>query len=153
MRKKEVHPSASEVDLFAPPPTAPMPRQEMKGKKALPNAPLVPRKKVKGKKALRSAPLVDPPTSTRCTRGTIPSETIPLGMGDWLTDKDILCWLNQELYHMEVDEPRVWTLAVAYIKIVSKWMQIVECGSTPDNMAWCRGHTFVVHSDDKEGLH
>ena len=21
----------------------------------------------------------------------------PLGVGDWLTDKDTLCWLNQEL--------------------------------------------------------
>ena len=30
-----------------------------------------------------------------------------LGVGDWLTDKDILCWLNQKLHHMEVDEPRV----------------------------------------------
>ena len=32
-------------------------------------------------------------------------------------------------------------------------MQIVECGSTLDNMSWCRRHIFVVISDDKEGLH
>ena len=108
MWKKEVRSSDSEVDLFAPPPTAP-----------------VPRKKVKGTKGLPSAPLVDPPTSKRRTRGTIPSKTIPLGVGDWLTDKDILCWLNQELYHMEVNEPRAWTLAVTYIKRLSLWLQMV----------------------------
>ena len=44
-------------------------------------------------------------------------------------------------------------LAGTYIKRVSKWMQIVESASTLDNMAWCRCHTFVVNSDDKEGLH
>ena len=38
-------------------------------------------------------------------------------------------------------------------KRVSKWMQIVECGSTLDNMVWCCGHISVVNSDDKEGLH
>ena len=54
---------------------------------------------------------------------------------------------------MEIDEPRVWILAVAFFKRVFKWMQMVEFGSTLDNMAWCRCHTFVVNSDDKEGLH
>ena len=53
---------------------------------------------------------------------------------------------------MEIDEPRAWTLAVAYIKRVSRWMQMVEFGSTLDNMAWCHHHTFVVNGDDKEGL-
>ena len=105
------------------------------------------------KKALPSAPPVKPPTSKRRTRGTIPSKTNPLGIGDWLTDKDILCWLNQELYHTEIDEPRVWTLAVIYVNRVPKWMQIVDGGSTLDNMACCRCRTFVVNSDDKEGLH
>ena len=42
---------------------------------------------------------------------------------------------------------------VAYIKKVSSWMNVVQSGSTLDNMAWCRRHTLVVHSDDKEGLH
>ena len=32
-----------------------------------------------------------------------------------------------------------------------------RCGlltcSIIDNIAWCRRHTFVVNSDDKEGLH
>ena len=41
-------------------------------------------------------------------------------------DKDILCWLNQELYHVEIDEPRVWTLAVTYMKRLSMWIQMVE---------------------------
>ena len=63
--------------------------------------------KVKGKHALPSAPPVDPLTSKRCTRSTIPSEATPLGVGDWLTDKDIVCWLDQEPCHMEIDEPRV----------------------------------------------
>ena len=30
---------------------------------------------------------------------------------------------------------------------------MVQSGSTLDNMAWCRHHSFVVNSDDKEGLH
>ena len=34
-----------------------------------------------------------------------PERNNPLGVGDWLTDKDILCWLHQELYHMEIDKP------------------------------------------------
>ena len=108
-----------------------MPRQKVEGKKALPSAPPppVPQKKVKGKKALPSARPVDPPVATRCTQGTIPRETTPLGV----TDKDILCWLNQELYHMEIDEPCVWTLAVTYIKRVPRWMQMVELGSTLDD--------------------
>ena len=90
----------------------PPPPPKVKGKKALPSAPL----KVRGKKALPSAPLVDPPTSTRRTRRTIPSETTHLGVRDWLTDKNTLCWLNQELCHMEIDEPCAWTVAVLYLK-------------------------------------
>ena len=65
-------------------------------------SPFVPQKKVKGNKALPTAPPFDPLTSKRRTRGAIPSETTPLGVGDWLSDKDILCWLNQELYHMKL---------------------------------------------------
>ena len=99
MKKKEVQSSDSESDLFAPPPTA-----------------LVPQKKAKGKKALTSAPPVDPPTSQSRTRSTIPSETTPLGVGDWLTDKDIVCWLNQEGCHNPIDEPRAWSLALLYIQ-------------------------------------
>ena len=89
VRKKEVPSSVSEVDLFAPPPTAHVPWQKEKGKKALPSATPMPQKKVKGKKALPSAPPVSPPTSKRRTRRTIPSETTPLAVGNWLTDKDI----------------------------------------------------------------
>ena len=76
-----------------------------------------------------------------------------LGVGDWLTDKDILCWLNQELYHMEIDEPHAWTLAVLCIKRLSKCMQMVESGTTLDNMVWCRRHIFVLNTNDKEGAH
>ena len=45
-------------------------------------------------------PPVAPPASKMRTRRAIPSETDPLGVGDGLTNKDILCWLNQELWHM-----------------------------------------------------
>ena len=77
-----------------------------------------------------------------------------LGVGDWSTDKDILCWLNQErCRHMEIDEPRPWTLAVLHIKRPFKCMRIVESGTTTDNMDWCRCHIFVVNSDHKEGAH
>ena len=54
---------------------------------------------------------------------------------------------------MEIDEPRVCTLAVLYIKRLSKCMQMVEYATTLDNMDWCRRHIFVVNSDDKEELH
>ena len=60
-------------------------------------------------------------------------------------DNAILCWLTQELYHMESDEPRSWTLAVAYIKRVSQWMRMVESSSTLHSMALCCLHTFVVN--------
>ena len=99
MKKKEVQISDSDVDLFVPPPAAPVPQKKVKGKKALPSTTPP---QVKGRKALPSAPLVDPPTSKRHTRSTIPSETTPLGVGDWLTHKDIVCWLNQQLCHMEM---------------------------------------------------
>ena len=32
-------------------------------------------------------------------------------------------------------------------------MQMVESGTTLDNMAWCRRHIFVVNTDDTEGVH
>ena len=54
---------------------------------------------------------------------------------------------------MEVDEPRVWTLAAAYIKRVFWWMQMVESGSALDDMVWCRRRTFVVNNVDKGRLH
>ena len=62
----------------------------------------------------------------------------------------MLCWLNHELYHMEIDEPRAWTLAVAYIKRGGCiWLNMAH---KLDNMAWFRRHSFVGNSDDKEGL-
>ena len=136
VKKKEVQSSHSEVDPFAPPPTA-----------------HVPEKKAKAKHALSSVPSVDPPSSQRRTRSTIPRERTPFGVGDWLIDKDIVCWLNQEVRHIEIDEPRVWSLALLYIKKLSKYMQSVESGESMANMRWCRRHIFVVNSDDKEGLH
>ena len=97
-------------------------QKKVKGKKALPSAP----RKVKGKRALPSAPPIDPPTSKRRTRSTIASETTPLGVGDWLTNKDIVCWWNQEVCHNEIREPRAWTLAGLYFKRLSKCMRRVE---------------------------
>ena len=63
-----------------------------------PPPPGVPQKRVRGTNALPRVPPPGPPSFKSCTRGTIPSETTLLGVGDRLTDKDILCWLNQELY-------------------------------------------------------
>ena len=66
-----------------------------------------------------------PSASKRRTQSTTPNETNPLnqidplGVGYWLTDKDILCYLNQELYHIEIHDPRAWTLAVSHINRVS----------------------------------
>ena len=34
-------------------------------------------------------------------------ETKPLVVGDWLSDKDIIAWLNHKLYRNEIGEPRV----------------------------------------------
>ena len=48
---------------------------------------------------------------------------------------------------------RVWTLAVLYMKRPSKCKRMVESGTTPDNMAWCRCHILVVNGDDKKGSH
>ena len=49
------------------------------------------------------------------TRRTPVDETKPLVVGYWLSDKDILAWLNDKLYYNEVEEPRAWTMAVTYI--------------------------------------
>ena len=54
---------------------------------------------------------------------------------------------------MEIDQPRVWTLALLYIKRLSRYMQRVESGTRLANMAWCRRHIFVDNSNDKEELH
>ena len=43
-------------------------------------------------------PLFAPTASKRRTQSTIPRETDLLEVGDWLTDKDTLSWLNQELW-------------------------------------------------------
>ena len=98
--------------------------------------------KLKGKKALPSAPPMDPPTSKRRTRSTIQSKTALLEEGDRLTDKDMVCWLNPQVYHNEIGEPRVWTLAVVYIGRRSRCMLRVESGTRLDNTAWCRRHIF-----------
>ena len=58
--------------------------------------------------------------------------------------------------YSEVDlfaPPPTWTLALLYIKRLSRHMERVESGTRLANMKWCRRHIFVVTSDDKEGLH
>ena len=92
---------------------------------------------MKRKKALPSTPPVDPPISKRRTQRTTPSDTTPLGVGDWSTDKDMLCGLKQEHCYIEIDEPRAWAVAVFYIKGLSKCMRIVESSAALGNMAWC----------------
>ena len=41
-------------------------------------------------------------------------ETKPLFMGDWLSNKDIIAWLNHKLYLNEIGEPCAWTTTVTY---------------------------------------
>ena len=52
---------------------------------------------------------------------------------------------------MEINEPRAWTLAVLYIKRLSKCMRRVESGTTLDNMAWCRRHIFWLIPMTRKG--
>ena len=54
---------------------------------------------------------------------------------------------------MKIDEPRAWTLAVLYIKRLSRCMRRVESGTRMDNMRCCRRRIFVANSNDEEGLH
>ena len=49
------------------------------------------------------------------TRRTPVDETKPLVVADLLSDKEIVAWLNDKLYHNEFEEPRAWTMAVTYI--------------------------------------
>ena len=60
------------------------------------------------------------------TRQTPVDETKPLVVGHWLSDKDILAWLHDKLYHNEVEEPWAWTMAVAYLASCLKMMRKYE---------------------------
>ena len=60
------------------------------------------------------------------TRRTPVDETKPLVVGDWLSNKDIVAWLNDKLYHNEAEEPRAWTMAVTYIASRLKRMRKYE---------------------------
>ena len=80
----------------------------------------------------------------------------------WLTDKDIVAFLAQECYHIESDEPRALTMAILYLRNLTRSMAKVESGThlqdvasgTPGhNVAWRRRHIFLVNGDHKKGLH
>ena len=91
------------------------------------------------------------------TRQTPVDETQPLVVGGWLSDKDILVWLHDKLYHNEVIEPRAWTATVAYIvsclNIMRKYEDSTGTSHTTVRLAWRHRHIFVVNSDDREGPH
>ena len=91
------------------------------------------------------------------TRRTPIDETKPLVAGDGLSDKDIVAWLNDKLYHNEVEEPRAWTMAVTYIVSCLKRMRKYEDSKGKNNttvgLASRQRHIFIVNSDDCEGLH
>ena len=53
--------------------------------------------------------------SLAVTRHTPIDQTKPLVVGDWLSDKDIIAWLNHKLYHNQVGEPWAWAMAVTHI--------------------------------------
>ena len=86
MKTKEVPSSDLEMDLFWPPPTAAVLMRGAKGRRVLPRA-----------------PPIDPPTPQRRTQSTIQSKTTPLGMVALLTDKYILCLLNDKVCQNEID--------------------------------------------------
>ena len=91
------------------------------------------------------------------TRRTPVDETKPLVVGVWLSDKEILAWLNDKLYHNEVEEPQAWTTAVTYIASCVKMMRKYEDSKgnnhTTVGLAWRHRHIFFANSDDREGLH
>ena len=65
-------------------------------------------------------------------------------VGGWLNDRDITAWLTNKLYQLKVDEPRAWTMVVSFILSLLLFR---------DGLGWCRRHTIIVNSDDREGLH
>ena len=81
-----------------------------------------------------------PRVGVRDSQSTLCCVAPRVGVRDWVC-------------HNEIDEPRAWTLALLYIKRLSRYMERVESGTRLANMRWCRRHIFVVNSDDKEGLH
>ena len=91
------------------------------------------------------------------TRRTPVDETKSLVVGDWLSDKEIVVWLNDKLYRNAVKEPRAWTMAVTYIASCLKRMRKYEGNKgnnhTTVDLAWRQRHIFIVNSDDREGLH
>ena len=91
------------------------------------------------------------------TRRTPVDETKPLVVGDWLSDKDIVTWLNDKVCHNEVEEPRAWTMAVTHIVSCLKRMRKYDDSKgnnhTTVGLAWRQRHLFIVSSDDREGLH
>ena len=91
------------------------------------------------------------------TRQTPVDETKLFVVGDWLSDKDILAWLHDKLYHNEFEEPRAWTMAVTYIvsclKMMRKYEDSKGTNHTTVGLAWRHRHIFIVNSDDREGLH
>ena len=91
------------------------------------------------------------------TRHTPVDDTKPLVVEDRLTDKDILAWLHDKLYHNDVNEPRAWTAAVTYIvsrlNIMSKYEDGKGTSHTTVGLASRHCHIFVVNGDDREGLH
>ena len=84
-------------------------------------------------------------------------ETKPVVVGDWLSDKDIIAWLNHKLYHNEICEPRALTTTVTYIvsrlNIIKKYKGSKGISHTIVGLASRCWHLFIVDSDDREGLH
>ena len=81
------------------------------------------------------------------TRRTPVHETKPLVVGDWLSDKDIVAWLNDKVYHNEAEEPRAWTMAVTHIASCLKRMRKYEDSKGNNHtivaLAWRQHHIFI----------
>ena len=83
-------------------------------------------------------------------------ETKPLALGDWLSDKDIIAWLNHKLYHNEIGEPHAWTTKVTCIvsrlNIMKKYKGREGTSQSIVGLAWSRRRISIVNSDDREGF-
>ena len=93
----------------------------------------------------------------KVTRCTPINETKLLVVGDWLSDKDIVAWLSNRLYHNEITEARAWpttvTCIVSRLNIMKKYDGNKGISHTIVGLAWTHRPIFIVNSDDREGLH
>ena len=83
--------------------------------------------------------------------GPDPPSLIQVKWSNWLSSLNVLCWFDQEFYHLEVVDHHGWSIAV--LKGPQRQMQTIESGSSANYKAWRCHHTWVVNSNSEQGLH